>query len=130
MSILLGFLASCGLAALVAIGAFLLLRAPLERLLCELCGNQERARFWSCFTGLGLFLATVLGCMVAFPLGDAAAWSDEPMARHVLIGLRASLVLLLSVVGVLGVVLSRAIARFEFESRRVRDTASELPTPG
>lgn len=130
MNDLLAFLASCGTAAALAIGAFLFLRAPLERLLVELCDGAERARFWSCFTGLSLLLTTVLGCMLTFPLGDAAAWKGDPVVRHVLVGLRSGLFLLLFVVAFLGLVLGRAIANFERDQRPQKPAVGELPSPG
>jgi|SRR3954462_3974938 hypothetical protein len=51
----------------VLVGAipFFVLRAPLNRILTDLCGTEDRAAFWARYTGLVLYLAPVLFALVS-----------------------------------------------------------------
>ena len=54
------FLAGVGMTLVAALLVVLYLRRPLDRLLIELCGTEERARFWSAFTSVSLVLVPLV----------------------------------------------------------------------
>jgi hypothetical protein len=94
----------CGLLiTLAASGAVVIyLRSPLEKILSELCGTPERAKFWTAFSNVTLILVPVIFAMqyqpaasvnpiIGFELADQVKWG--------LIGLVLSAVVLAWVLG-------------------------------
>jgi hypothetical protein len=71
---------SIGLALLLltSFGALLLVQRPLLALLLELCGAEQRARFWSRLYAVSLFLfVTLLALWVPpAPAGEIAGFDD------------------------------------------------------
>jgi hypothetical protein len=53
---------AAGTAATLAIGIAVVryLRRPLERILVELCGNHQRAGFWTAFSAVALGLTPLV----------------------------------------------------------------------
>lgn len=77
----------CGLAVTLAssISVVIYLRAPLQKILVELCGSTERAAFWTAFSNVALTAVPVIFAMqyhpeavgtapVAFQLADQMKW--------------------------------------------------------
>ncbi len=97
----------------LAAGVVFFLRRPLEALLRELCGGDERARFWARTYYAALFLGTLFSALVdppdpsAGPIGllDAVAT------------IRAGFLGLLGALGVLAVVVMKFIVRGDRERR-------------
>ncbi len=100
------FLSCLAALAALAAGVVLFLRRPLERLLTELCGGAERARFWARTYYASLVLGTLFAALLAPP--DAIGRTD-------LIGcvptLRAGFFGLLGALGVLALVALRFLLR-------------------
>ncbi len=84
------------------------LRKPLQAILTELCGKPERARFWSAFSHVTLFLIPFIAVLSRGP--------DLPFRQSVVFAiceqLRAGMMGLVGSVVTLGVVLSVYIARY------------------
>jgi hypothetical protein len=90
---------ACGLAITVAI-AFVVARyltTPLRQQLQELCGNAERAAFWTSFSNVMLVLTPVVFAMLVDPMANAF---DPPLMGVIsytkwgLIGLATSVLIL------------------------------------
>ncbi len=100
-----------GLIATVAIGvgAVAYLRRPLEKMLVELCGNQERAGFWTAFSAVALAVMPVI-----FAIGwRPSAESRLPMIFDLADQLKWALIGLLGTLLVLGWLIWTSIARWE-----------------
>ena len=123
MNVLSVFLSSAAVAVGFSALTVLFVRRPLHVLLCELCGNEARARFWSVYLSVAIVLTALFGMLVSFPLGDDQRWADQPGTALVLAGFRTSLLFLLIVLAALAIVLLTAIGRFE------RDRRSQAVTP-
>jgi hypothetical protein len=84
------------------------LRNPVQFILTELCGRPERARFWSAFSHVTLFLIpfiAVLSRGPELPFGQSVVFAICEQIRAGMMGLVGSVV-------TLGVVLSVYIARY------------------
>ncbi len=92
----------------IALATLFFVRGPLFRLLVELCGTEDRARFWQHLYEAALLL-TVVFCALLFPPGDG-----EIIGFYDFIGMfRAAVFGILAILGVLAVVASVSIGRFE-----------------
>jgi len=83
------------------------LRRPLEKILVELCGNQERAGFWSAFSAVALGLTPVIFAIACRPApgpGSPAVFELADQLKWGLIGLMSSVL-------VLGWIIGRSIVR-------------------
>lgn len=99
------------------------LRSPLEKILSELCGTPERARFWAAFSNVTLIGVPAIFAMQYHPETSASALIGYELANQVkwgLIGLVVS-------TAVLAWVLSRFIPRAArpVASEQGIETASE-----
>lgn len=97
--------------ATLAIGLSVIafLRHPLEKILLDLCGNQERAGFWAAFSAVALGLTPMIFAIACRPApgpGSPAIFEFAEQLKWGLIGL-------MSTVLVLGWVIARSIARWE-----------------
>lgn len=106
------FSTGIGLTLIAGIGVVLYLRRPLQKLLVELCGNQERAGFWTAFTAVALGLT---------PLIFAIAWrpsegSTLPAIFELADQLKWALIGLLATLMILGWMIGSSITKWE--SRR------------
>lgn len=104
-----------GLFATVALcaAAVTYLRAPLRTILIDLCGNESRAGFWVAFSNIVLLSVPSIFSLRAHPSQDMPAGAIFAIGDQIesgLIGLAISTV-------VLGLVLSRFIARARMESK-------------
>src|SRR6267142_3355790 len=85
------------------------LRRPLEKILVELCGNQERAAFWTAFSAVALGIMPVLFAIAYRPSTGPASPAVFELADQLkwgLIGLMGSLFML-------GWVIGKSIMRWE-----------------
>jgi hypothetical protein len=107
MNLSLMFLAGLGFTLAISLTAVIYLKSSLRRLLCEVCGNDERAGFWTAFTNTVLLLVPLVFALqsqpserpqtrILFELADQLKWG--------LIGLGSSILMI-------GWVLSRFILR-------------------
>ena len=100
-----------GSLATLAIGAavVLYLRRPLRNILVELCGNEERAEFWTAFSAVVVGVVPVIFAMACHP----APGSDTPAVFELADQLKWGLIGLTASVLMLGWVVGRSIVRWE-----------------
>jgi multisubunit Na+/H+ antiporter MnhB subunit len=102
-----GFIAGLSITVCIVLFALLYLRRPLELILTNLCGNADRARFWTAFSNVTLFLVPIVFALNHQPDAtdkQAAVFMISSQIECALIGLVISVV-------VLGFILSRYIPR-------------------
>jgi hypothetical protein len=83
------------------------LRSPLQVILTDLCGTAERARFWTAFSNVTLFLvpfALALNSQPAAGVAQSSVFAISNQIESAVIGLVISVV-------ILGMVLSWHISR-------------------
>lgn len=115
---------ACGLAITVAI-AFVVARyltTPLRQQLQELCGNAERAAFWTSFSNVMLVLTPVVFAMLVDPMANAC----DPPLMGVISCTKWGLIGLATSVLILGWTLSRLIPR----TPAVQSHLPAVPKPG
>lgn len=96
----LGF--ACGLAVTAALSFSVVcyMNRPLGKFLEELCGNQERAQFWTGFSNVTLVLVPVIFAMQAQPEpGIGAVFQVAGQVKWGLVGLVVSVLMLGWVLG-------------------------------
>jgi hypothetical protein len=100
-----------GSLATLAIGAavVLYLRRPLRNILVELCGNEERAEFWTAFSAVVVGVVPVIFAMACHP----APGPDTPAVLELADQLKWGLIGLTASVLMLGWVVGRSIVRWE-----------------
>jgi hypothetical protein len=107
MTVEMVFLAGLAATMGVVLVALLYLRSPLQILLTDLCGTPDRARFWTAFSNVTLFLV---------PLALALDRQPDPNAKQAAIFIvsgqmeSATIGLVVSVV-VMGFIVSTYISR-------------------
>lgn len=92
-----------------AMGVVWYLRRPLEKILEELCGNAERAGFWTSFSAVALGTVPVIFAIACRPSPGPGAPAVFELAEQVKWGLTG----LMGTVLVLGWVIGRSIVRWE-----------------
>ena len=104
----------------LAIGAavVLYLRRPLRNILVELCGNEERAEFWTAFSAVVVGVVPVIFAMVCHP----APGPDTPAVLELADQLKWGLIGLTGSVLMLGWVVGRSIVRWE--GRAAKESSS------
>jgi len=85
------------------------LRRPLEKILVELCGNQERANFWTAFSAVALGTVPVIFAIACRPEPGPNAPAVFELADQLKWGLIGMMGTLLT----LGWVIGRSIVRWE-----------------
>jgi len=101
------FLAGVGLTLIVCLAFVAYLKAPLHRILLELCGTRERADFWAAFANASFVLVPLIFAMQVVP-------DPRPQTSAVLelaAQLKWALIGLLLAVAVVSWVLGRFIVR-------------------
>ena len=106
------FATGIGATATIDMAMVWYLRRPLEKLLLELCGNRERAGFWTAFTAVALGLTPLIFAMGWRP----SAESSLPAIFELADQLKWALIGLLSTLLILGLVMGSSITKWE--SRR------------
>jgi hypothetical protein len=85
------------------------LRWPLRKILVELCGNEQRAEFWTAFSAVALGLVPAIFAMACRPTlgsGTPAVFDLADQLKWGMIGLIGTLL-------ILGWVIGRTIVRWE-----------------
>lgn len=101
------FVAGLALTVLISIVVVRCIRQPLERLLTELCGNQQRASFWTAFSSVTIAIVPVI-----FALSDDPdATSKVPVVLQIAEQLKWGLIGMVASVLTLGWMLARFIPR-------------------
>lgn len=96
---------AAGTAATLGIGVAVVgyLRRPLEKILVELCGNQERAGFWTAFSAVALGLTPLIFAIGWRPSAETnlpAVFAFADQLKWALIGLLATLLVLGWMIGI------------------------------
>lgn len=101
------FAAGTATALLAAFAVVVYMRRSLKAILVELCGTEERARFWLVFSNVTLILTPLIFAMHVRP--DA----EEPrtLVNQLSVQVESGLVGLVTAVLILGFVISQFIAR-------------------
>jgi hypothetical protein len=90
--------------------ALLYLRSPLKIILTDLCGTVERARFWTAFSNITLFLVPLALALNHQP----TAGGTKSLVFEISDQIESAVIGLIIAVMVLGMVLSRFILRSSF----------------
>jgi len=101
------FLIGVGITLMICLVFVIYLKAPLHRILLELCGTRERADFWAAFANAAFVLVPLIFAMQVVPEarpGTSAVLELAAQVKWALIGLLAA-------VAVVSWVLGRFIAR-------------------
>ena len=100
MNEILIFLIGLGLTlsiCLIIVGS---LQSPLQKILIDLCGTEERASFWTAFSTVILILMPVVFAMHSYPsVNEGIFFQITTQVRWALIGLVGSVVMLGMVIG-------------------------------
>ena len=111
------FITGLVLTAGVSLSVVTYLRVPLHSMLVELCGNANRARFWTAFSNITVTAMPVILAMQYGPVGGTSpVFELANQLKWGLIGLVISVVLL-------GWILSRFIPRVPVRENTVQDAA-------
>jgi hypothetical protein len=96
---------SIGLAVslVTSLAVVVYLRAALQRILVELCGTSERARFWAAFTNISVVLVPLIFALQYSP----ELKEGQPAVLEIAAQLKWALAGLLATVVMVGWVLSR-----------------------
>jgi len=85
------------------------LRSPLEQLLTDVCGNQQRAAFWTAFSAVTIGALPVIFALSNPPAADA----NTPMLLLIAEQLRWGLIGMMVSVLMLGWIVGRFIPRLK-----------------
>jgi hypothetical protein len=97
------FLTGIGLTLVSALLVVAYLKPHLQRILVDLCGTEERARFWTVFSNVTLILIPMIAAMSCRPNNDVSPFFQlSTQLQWGLIGLIGSVV-------VMGLLISRFI---------------------
>ena len=107
MSIEITFFVGSAIAMSTVLAVIWYLRKPLQAILTELCGKPERARFWSAFSYVVLFL---IPCIAVLSRGPELPFRQSHVFA-ICEQIKAGMTGLVGSVVTLGVVLSVYIAR-------------------
>jgi hypothetical protein len=101
------FLTGIAMTLGIVAGALCYLKSPLETILTDLCGTADRARFWTAFSNVTLFLVPFTLALSTHPVADNCQSSIFEISTQVewaVIGFVVSVLFL-------GLILSRYIPR-------------------
>ena len=97
----------------IGMGMAWYLRRPLRNILIELCGNEQRAEFWTAFSAVTLGVVPVIFAIACRPApgpGAPAVFELADQIKWGLVGVMGSVV-------TLGWVIGRSIARWELQAK-------------
>jgi len=97
MNAVTGFVAGLVITMGVVLVAIVYLRQPLQLILSDLCGSADRARFWTAFCNITLFLVPLVFALNHQPdssSGQATIFMISSQIEFALIGLVMSVVTL------------------------------------
>jgi hypothetical protein len=107
MSAVAAFLVGIAMTVAVVLTALRYLKAPLQEILTDLCGTEDRSRFWTAFCNVTLFLVPFVIALDRQPAAvnwQSSIFEISGQIECAMIGFVASVLLL-------GLVLSRYIPR-------------------
>ncbi len=119
MNTVIVFLVGLAITMGVVFVAILYLRNPLQKVLTDLCGSTDRARFWTAFTNVTLFLVPLVLALDHQPdasIRQAAIFTISGQIEGATIGFVVSVI-------AMGLILSVHISRVT-ESRAVKSNES------
>lgn len=90
------FLLGIGVLVTVCLAVVAYLRMALKKILADVCGTENRARFWTAFTNISVILVPVVVAMhyrVEIDFGRLAFFEIVSMLRWGLIGLITTVVI-------------------------------------
>jgi hypothetical protein len=105
----------------VGVGVVWYLRRPLRNILIELCGNEQRAEFWTAFSAVVLGVVPVIFAIACRP----APGPDTPAVFELADQLKWGLTGLTGSVLMVGWVVGRSIVRWEARAAGKSDTAAK-----
>ena len=105
----------------VGVGVVWYLRRPLRNILIELCGNEQRAEFWTAFSAVVLGVVPVIFAIACRP----APGPDTPAVFELADQLKWGLIGLTGSVLMVGWVVGRSIVRWEARAAGKSDTAAK-----
>jgi hypothetical protein len=114
------FLAGLGLAAALTTGALRYLQPHLKSILTELCGTEERARFWTSFSNVTLFLTPLIFALRVHPQKGTTTALIYAMSDQ----LSLALLGLVMAVSIGGIVIGRFIPSKSADPLRQEQAAS------
>jgi hypothetical protein len=107
MSSVYAFFFGIAITTVMVVAALLYLHPNLETILTELCGTTERAKFWTAFSNITLFLTPLIFALHCQPQNAAPAVLIYEVSNQV----ATALIGLVMAIAVVGFVLGRFIAR-------------------
>lgn len=113
------FLAGLAVTILVTTAALGYLQPHMKTILTELCGTEERARFWPSFSNVTLFLTPLIFALRIQPESGTLATLIYAMSNQISLALLG----LVLAIGIVGIMIGR------FIRLRQDDTASTGQTP-
>jgi hypothetical protein len=122
MSQFISFLAGLAITTAVVFVALLYLRRPLQAILTDICGTPDRARFWSAFSNITLFLVPFVLALNHRPTADGS----QPIVFAITDQIESAITGLIVSIMMLGIVLSWHISRFNNLSRTAKESAREI----
>jgi hypothetical protein len=96
-----------GLTVAITIAVLWYLQPHLRTLLAELCGTDERARFWTSFSNVTLFLTPLIFALRMQPAKE----SVRPLVYEMSDQVSVALLGLVIAIGIVGIVIGRFIPR-------------------
>jgi hypothetical protein len=96
-----------GLTMTITLLALIYLQPHMKSILTELCGTEERARFWISFSNVTLFLTPAIFALRNQPENGSAAALVYQMSDQI----SSALVGLVLAIGIVGIVIGRFISR-------------------
>lgn len=99
------FLIGTGITIATTTAALCYLQPHMKSILTELCGTEERARFWTSFSNVTLFLTPLIFALRIQPQAGAAVTLIYAMGDQVSMALLG----LVLAIGVVGIVISKFI---------------------
>ncbi|HEV2298904.1 MAG TPA: hypothetical protein VGR72_10340 [Candidatus Acidoferrales bacterium] len=113
------FLVGLAVTILVTTAALRYLQPHMKTILIELCGTEERARFWTSFSNVTLFLTPLIFALRIQPESGTLATLIYAMSDQISLALLG----LVLAIGIVGIIIGR------FIRLRRDDTASTGQTP-
>jgi len=107
MNAITSFSVGLGLTMTITLVALLYLQPHMKTILTELCGTQERARFWTSFSNVTLFLTPLVFALRIQPEKDSSAALVYQMSDQISFALMGLVV----AIGIVGIVIGRFITR-------------------
>lgn len=116
------FLIGLGLTIGIATAALKYLQSHLRAILTELCGTEERARFWTAFSNITLFLTPLIFALRIQPQNGSGSTLVYEMSNQLSLALLGFVLAL----GIVGIVISKFIPLKPPESLGMEQTSGRV----